>query len=164
MKKITILLFATVFTFQAFAQGKFGADSAECIKYLSYYKEYYKQKSYDEALPSWRKAYSLCPAQASQNMLIEGATLVKRLIAKNQKDPVYKAALIDTLMTLYDKRAEAFPKNAVTALNNKGIDMANYLKDDNEKLFKGYEGIIEKVQDQTKPTILLFDLNTAIEP
>ena len=25
-----------------FAQGKYGADSAECIKYLSYYKEYFK--------------------------------------------------------------------------------------------------------------------------
>ena len=29
------------------AQGKYGADSAECIKYLSYYSEYYKQKNYD---------------------------------------------------------------------------------------------------------------------
>ena len=34
------------------AQGKYGADSAECIKYLSYYTEYYKQKNYDEALPN----------------------------------------------------------------------------------------------------------------
>ena len=33
------------------AQGKFGPDSAECIKYLSYYTEYYKQKNYDSALP-----------------------------------------------------------------------------------------------------------------
>ena len=39
-----------------FAQGKYGADSAECIKYLSYYKEYFKSKNYDAALPNWRKA------------------------------------------------------------------------------------------------------------
>ena len=50
------------------AQGKYGADSAECIKYLSYYSEYYKQKNYDEALPNWRKAYNLCPPTASQNL------------------------------------------------------------------------------------------------
>ena len=35
-----------------FAQGKYGADSAECIKYLSYYKEYFKSKNYDAALPN----------------------------------------------------------------------------------------------------------------
>ena len=40
------------------AQGKYGADSANCIKFLSYYKEYYKQKDYDDALRNWRKAYS----------------------------------------------------------------------------------------------------------
>ena len=30
----------------AFAQGKYGADSAECIKYLSYYKEYFSAYRY----------------------------------------------------------------------------------------------------------------------
>ena len=53
------------------AQGKYGADSAECIKYLSYYKEYYKSKNYDSALPNWRKAYSLCPPTANQTMLVD---------------------------------------------------------------------------------------------
>ena len=46
MKKI-IVVFATVAMMlgssNVFAQGKFGADSAECIKYLSYYSEYFKQ-------------------------------------------------------------------------------------------------------------------------
>ena len=166
MKKavLAILSFAMILSgSKVSAQGKYGADSAECIKYLSYYQEYFKQKSYDEALPNWRKAYQLCPPTCSQNLLINGTTLIKRLIVKNQKNSIYKDALVDSLITLYDQRAELYPKYAVTALNNKGIDLNNYLKDDNEKLFKGYEGIIEKVQDQTKPTILLFDLNTAIE-
>lgn len=164
MKKLFVViaavaLFASV---NVSAQGKWGADSAECIKYMSYYKEYFKQKSYDEATPNWRQAYKLCPATASQNMLIEGATIIKRLIAKNQKDPVYKAALIDTLMTLYDKRAESFPKNAVTALNNKGIDMANYLKDDDARLYKEYSSIISALGDKTRPQIFLFHLNSAV--
>ena len=89
-------------------------------------------------------------------------TCSSRLIAKNQKDPVYKAALIDTLMTLYDKRAEAFPKNAVTALNNKGIDMANYLKDDNARLYKDFSAIIAANKEQTRPQIFLFNLNAAV--
>ncbi|MCQ2180140.1 MAG: hypothetical protein MJY91_08595 [Bacteroidales bacterium] len=164
MKKLFVVIAAVALFASAnvSAQGKWGADSAECIKYMSYYKEYFKQKSYDEATPNWRQAYTLCPATSSQNMLIEGATLVKRLIAKNQKDPVYKAALIDTLMTLYDKRAEAFPKNAVTALNNKGIDMANYLKDDNARLYKDFSAIIAANKEQTRPQIFLFNLNAAV--
>lgn len=164
MKKLFVVIAAVALFASAnvSAQGKWGADSAECIKYMSYYKEYFKQKSYDEATPNWRQAYTLCPATSSQNMLIEGATLVKRLIAKNQKDPVYKAALIDTLMTLYDKRAEAFPKNAVTALNNKGIDMANYLKDDNARLYKDFSAIIAANKEQARPQIFLFNLNAAV--
>ena len=62
-----------------FAQGKYGADSAECIKYLSYYKEYFKSKNYDAALPNWRKAYKLCPPTANQTMLIDGTTLIRRM-------------------------------------------------------------------------------------
>ena len=146
-----------------FAQGKYGADSAECIKYLSYYKEYYKQKAYDEAVPSWRKAYSICPATSSQNLLIDGTTLVRRLITKNAKNAQYKQALIDTLLTLHDTRAQYYPKYAVTAMNNKGTDMSNYIKDDSKRLFDGYEQIIEANKDQTKATLLLFDLQALID-
>ena len=166
MKKLTLaivtLAAAMIGSSDVFAQGKWGPDSAECIKYLSYYKEYYKQKAYDEATPNWRKAYELCPATASQNMLIEGATLVRKLIVKNQNDPAYRDALVDTLLTLHDTRAQYYPKYAVTALNNKGIDIANYVKNDYQKQFDGFEGIIANNKENTRPNILLFDLQAAI--
>ena len=166
MRKVTLVfaIFAALFLGNnLFAQGKYGADSAECIKYLSYYKEYYKQKAYDEAIPSWRKAYSICPATSSQNLLIDGTTLVRRLITKNAKNAQYKQALIDTLLTLHDTRAQYYPKYAVTAMNNKGTDMSNYIKDDSKRLFDGYEQIIEANKDQTKATLLLFDLQALID-
>ena len=59
------------------AQGKFGPDSAECIKYLSYYTEYYKQKNYDSAIPNWRKAYELCPVTSRYKILQDGTTLMR---------------------------------------------------------------------------------------
>ena len=67
MKKLSLVIAAVAVLLgtNAFAQGKYGADSAECIKYLSYYKEYFKQKNYDESFPSWRKAYQICPPTAS---------------------------------------------------------------------------------------------------
>lgn len=147
----------------ASAQGKYGADSAECIKYLSYYKEYYKQKSYDEATPNWRKAYQICPATASQNLLIEGATLVKRLITKNAKNAEYKAALVDTLVTIYKTRAEYYPKYAVTAYNNLGLDINNYVKNDPQFVYKTLEEVISINKGETKPSLLLFDLSHAID-
>ena len=68
MKKliITFLAIATLGAVNVSAQGKYGADSAECIKYLSYYKEYFKQKNYDSATPNWREAFRICPPTANQ--------------------------------------------------------------------------------------------------
>ena len=167
MKKITFALIACAALFvgsaDVFAQGKWGADSAECVKYMSYYKEYYKQKGYDSAIPNWRKAYQLCPATASQNMLIDGAVLVRRLIQKNMNNAEYRDALVDTLLAIHDTRAKYYPKYAQTALNNKGIDMSNYIKSDFNKLYTGYEGIIEANGVGTKPQIFLFDMQAASE-
>lgn len=166
MKKITLTILTLVMMsacFTANAQGKWGADSAECIKYMSYYQEYFKQKSYDSAIPSWRQAYKLCPVTASQNLLINGTTLVKRLIGQNAKNKEYKAALIDTLMTLYNARAEFYPKYSVTALNNMGIDINNYVKDNPQFQYENYEKIIEKNQEAVRSTILLFDVQAAVE-
>ena len=166
MKKITlvILTFAMMLAgTRVSAQGKYGADSAQCITNLSFYKEYFKQKNYDEAVPSWRKAYKLCPPTASQNLLIDGTTLLRRLISKNAGNASYREALVDSLLTIHDTRAQYYPKYAVTALNNKGQDLFNYVKNDPKKLYDGFEGIISNNQTETRPTILLFDLQSAID-
>ncbi len=146
-----------------FAQGKYGADSAECIKNLSFYKEYFKQSNYDASMPTWRKAYELCPPTASQNLLIDGATLVRRLISQNSRNPEYRDALIDTLLTIHEVRAQYYPTYAVTAYNNAGVDLSNYVKDNPQKLYDKFEEIVAHNQAQTRPSILLFDLQAAID-
>ena len=165
MKKIVILLVAAMAASVSVlsAQGKYGADSANCIKYLSYYQEYFKQKNYNDATPNWRKAYKACPPTANQNMLINGTSIVRRLISQNSKNAIYKEELIDTLLTLHNLRAQYYPKYAVTALNNKGLDMVNYVKGDSQKLYDGLSEIIEKNGTSTKPSIYLFNLNAAVE-
>lgn len=166
MKKVTLAIMAAAMFLlgnNANAQGKWGADSAECIKYMSYYQEYFKQKNYDEAIPSWRKAYELCPATASQNLLINGTTLVKRLIQKNANNPEYQRALVDTLMTLYKQRAEFYPKNSVTAYNNMGLDMANFVKNNPKFLYENYGKIIAANREAVRARILLFHLQSAVD-
>ncbi len=166
MKKITFLFISAILMVLggnlASAQGKYGADSAECIKYLSYYQEYYKQKNYNEAIPNWRKAFSLCPPTANQNMLVQGTTLVRQLINQNASNPEYKAALVDTLMMLHDIRAGYYPKVVTTALNNKALDLINYVKDDDQRLYNELSVIAEKNGTQTKPQVYVFIMNSVI--
>ena len=145
MKKVAIFLFSAALMIMGAdvlsAQGKYGADSAECIKYLSYYQEYFKQKNYDEAIPHWRKAFKLCPPTANQTMLINGAVMYRNLIKENFQNDVYRDALIDTLVTIDETRAVNYPKYAVTAYNNLGLDMINYVKNDNKRLYEGLSRI-----------------------
>ena len=167
MKRIVLLIsvaaLALFASSKVSAQGKFGPDSAECIKYLSYYTEYYKQKNYDSALPNWRKAYSLCPPTARYSMLSDGTTLLRQVIQKNQKDAVYRMKLVDSLMTIYDQRVEFWPKYAVSSLNNKALDMYNYLKNDPERLFAGLCDVVNQTKEDTRANIFLFQLNTAVD-
>ncbi|MCR5350998.1 MAG: hypothetical protein K6E35_00675 [Bacteroidales bacterium] len=168
MKKKLILvftLFAALSVGEVFAQGKYGtgADSATCVTNLSFYKEYFKQKNYDAAISPWRKAYKACPPTANQTMLIDGTTLLRRLISKNANNAEYCAALVDTLLTIHDTRAKYYSKYTVTTLNNKGTDMINYVKNDSKKLYDGLEGIIANNQEQVRPSILLFDMQAAAD-
>ena len=167
MKKIVLLIsvaaMALFCSSKLSAQGKYGPDSTECIKYLSYYTEYYKQKNYDSALPNWRKAYSLCPPTARYSLLSDGTTLIRNLINKNQNNPVYKQQLVDSLMTIYDQRVEFWPKYATSSLNNKALDMYNYMKDEPKKLYEGLTDVVTKIKDKTRPNIFLFQINTAVD-
>ena len=166
MKKLVIVILtisAMFLTSNIFAQGKYGADSATCITNLSFYKEYVKQKNYDEALPSWRKAYKFCPPTANQNMLIDGTTLFRRLISQNAKNASYRAALVDSLIALHKTRAQYYPKYAVQAYNNMGQDMYNFIKDNPQRLYDGMEFIINSNKHEARPSFLLYDLQAAIE-
>lgn len=165
MKKLILISLIAFFAgASALAQDdKFGPNKEECLKYISYYEEYFKQKAFDDAIPAWRQAYKLCPPASRQTILTNGTVLVRRLISKNAKNVEYRDALIDTLFTLHDQRVQFFPKYKVTALNNKGQDIFNYIKNDNERLFKEYSAIVDANRELTKPTLFVHQFNAATE-
>jgi len=164
MKKALLIFLAVMAAgFASRAQGRFGADSAECIKYLSYYEEYFKQKSYADALTNWRKAYAVCPHSSRQTLLINGATLLRQVIAKNSRNPIYREALVDSLLTLSNERIEFFPKYAVAARNAMGQDLYNYMKGDTERMYKGFEDIIANNGSDTKMTFFQYDMKAALD-
>ena len=85
MKKLRIILSLIagaliVMPNQMSAQGRFGSDSANCVKYLNFYRDSYKQGNMKEAAPLWRKAYKTCPPTARQNMFIVGQKILKYCI------------------------------------------------------------------------------------
>lgn len=164
MKKITLALLTLVVSFTGIklsAQDKYGPNADECKKYLSFYDDYYKQKNYDDALPNWRKAYAICPATASENMLIKGSTLLSRQIAKT-KDVALRNAIIDSLLTLQDQRAATYPKNAVKALNNKARYIVQYKLKDNQFVFDEIGKIIEQNQELTNFASYVPYFNAAV--
>ncbi|MBP5483758.1 MAG: hypothetical protein J6X99_05835 [Bacteroidales bacterium] len=164
MKKLTLIFFAVMAVFasqKVSAQGKYGADSAECIKYLSYYQEYYKQKNYDSALPNWRRAYAICPATASQNMFVHGTTLMTRLYNQT-KDAAHKEAIVDTILTLQDQRMATYPKKRVDILNNKGQYMINYRNADAKYIYDNLGVIVDELGSRANGSLLVNLLQASI--
>ena len=163
MKKIAILLLTLVLAVPSFAQGRFGKDSAECVKYLSYYSELVKQNNLAEAAPFWRQAFSLCPATASQNMLIHGQRILRYEIGQARKDPARYRELVDTLLMLNDIRAQVYPKNATKSLDNKAIDVVNYFGSDYETQYKLLTEILDQIKSEASPVVYVNQMKSAVE-
>lgn len=163
MKKVSFAIaIALMFVgINGFAQGKYGADSANCVTNLSYYREYFKQKNYADALPNWRRAYKYCPPTANENLLIHGTTLLN-LEAKKAKGEE-RAALVDSILTLQDQRALYFPAHATTALNNKGAYVANFLQGDPARAHGLLSEIMMNLDSQVNPSIVENDFRSVIE-
>lgn len=128
MKKQLFALVMLATSFVATAQSKFGAtpeDSLTCIENNSLYVEFYKQKNYNDAKGPWLKAVQTCP-KYSKNLYIKGSSMYKKFI-KAEKDAEKKAALIDTLMWIYDTRIENFGQRGYV-LGRKGSDLIRYDK------------------------------------
>ena len=123
MRKILVFLIASYLSLDTYASGKWGSDSVTCITNLSLYREYYKQKNYKDALTPWRWAYLNCP-QSSGNIYKNGPIIIK---AQMKADKENKAAYIDTLMQIYDRRIEFFGKEGFV-LGLKGSDLLRYEK------------------------------------
>lgn len=161
--KLAVAAFALMLSSAFFCVAQDSAD--ECLLYLSYYQEYYKQGTKDAklaAIPSWRKAYSICAPNVRQNLYIHGADLYRLLISQNSKDPQYKAALIDTLVTIHMKRAEYYPKYATKAYAALSADVNNYLKKDYEKTHDILSQVISKIGAEASPVTFLASMNAAV--
>ena len=166
MKKVVVIFSVIALLFSgvsASAYGKYGKDSAECLKYLSFYKDHFKVKNYKDALPNWRKAFKFCPPSANQTMLIDGTSLMRQEINKNKKNAQLRESLIDTLMLLHDLRMQNFPKMKSKALENKVLDMIQYRNQDKKVLYDLCKEAINENKEKTKGSIFVNYMNSSVE-
>jgi hypothetical protein len=151
--KATILLFVLPAMSQKGIEdgskyGK-GQDSINCIKNLSLYREFYKHNNYKDAIGPWRKVFSECPA-SSERMYVEGVTMYRNFIEEAPND-ARKETLIDTLMLIYDRRAEHFDGRG-NILGRKAIDLLRYRRDQISAVEEAYGYLKESIQLEQKET------------
>ena len=164
MKKIKFLIVASV-ALLASAFVSSAQETDDCMLYLSYYQEYYKQGTKDakmSALPSWRKAFASCKPGTRQNLYIHGADLYRLLIQQNAKDPEYRNALIDTLVTLHQLRAQYYPKYADKAYAALAADVNNYLKNDPDKTYSVLSEVIKSQGSASAPVTFVAQMNASV--
>ena len=143
----------------AMAQGKYGPDSANCVNSMNFYRDFLKQNDIKEAAPEWRKAFKSCPPKASQNIYIHGVTIYRYLA--NKADAATKQGIVDTLMMIYDKRAELYPKSWIKAKQNKVLDMVNYFATDDKSVFDETAEVIKRAGAELNPDLLVLQMARA---
>ncbi len=164
MKRFLLISVAFLMVSFASAQGKYGADSAECVKYLNFYQPYVKQNNLKGAMPSWRNAIRVCPPTASQNMLLDGMKILRMEIKEYKNNPIRKKELVDSLMMLHELRISTYPKYATTAKVNKASDMINYAEAGKElEVFNVIGEAIDAAQAKTSTAIIVRYMHYAIE-
>ena len=163
MKKFSIIILTLLLAVPGFAQGRYGKDSAECVKYLSYYSELVKQNNLKDDAPFWRQAFTLCPPTANQNMLINGQRIIRYEINQAKKDPARYKELVDTLLLLSDVRAQYYPKYAVKSLDNKAIDVVNFYGSDYETQYKLLTDILSQIKTEASPVVFVKQMQSAVD-
>jgi len=143
--KLFSLLVLVVFSFNAYAQDeaellKYGTDKEACEQNLSIYTEFYKQKNYVDAFKPWSYLFDNAPKR-TKNIYLHGPKIVKGLI-KTVSDEARKAALVDSLMMIYDQRNTFYPGKEAYVIGMKGADMYKYMKGSTEGLQASYEVLL----------------------
>ena len=140
-----------------------GQDSINCIKNLSLYKEFFKHNNYRDAIGPWRKVFGECPA-SSEKMYVEGVTMYRNFI-ESSPSPERTEELIDTIMLIYDRRMEYFPKRNGSILGRKGIDRLRYRRTDMDAMEEGYGYLKESInmeKNKSRDAVMVTFVNASI--
>ncbi len=127
-----------------------GEDSLKCLKNLSLFVEYVKQKSYADAIPAWEICFNECPL-ASTKIYTDGVKIMTYRI-KKEKDAAKKEELIQQLMGVYDQRIKYFGNSRKYGegyiLGRKAVDYLEYKKTEPEARVTAQEWFKKSVSER----------------
>ena len=158
MKKIALISIIALFSINVSAQ-KYGADSVKCVENLSLYRDYYKQKIYDDAFKFWSIAYKICPA-SSEKMYVDGTNLMEYKMKKAETKE-QKEAYTDSLFMIYDQRIQYFG-NECAVLGRKGTDMLRYRSNEPEPLYNTLKKSIDGCEKESEAGAIASFMNATV--
>ena len=147
----TVALVSLSTTLFAQKYGPTPADSLKCLESLSLLQTFVKQKSYDEALPYWEQAFTICPA-ASKNIYIYGVQIFRKRV-KSAADDAQRKERVDSMMMIYDTRITHFNQECFV-LGRKGVDMQRYQKEDIEAVYNTLKRSIDGCANKSEAPII----------
>ena len=131
-----------------------GEDSIRCVTNISLFVPYAKAGNFKDAYDFWKIVYDECPA-ATKDIYLHGVKIMAWKIA-NEKDAAKKAALVDDLMAVYDKRVKYFGDDNRYGkdwiVSRKAQDYVKFMGDkvDYNKLYGWLGEIINEFGDNTE--------------
>ncbi|MBO7133110.1 MAG: tetratricopeptide repeat protein [Bacteroidales bacterium] len=117
---ILMMVAGMIFSAGVFAQDDFTVN-------MSTYTEFYNQKNYKDAYPTWKWCFDNCDDKVAEkttkNVFIQGPTILENVIA--MREGAAREAAIDTLLLIYDKRIQLYGQEG-TYLGSKAIMLNKY--------------------------------------
>lgn len=117
-----------------------GEDSIRALVNLSMYKQFYKQKSYEDAIKAWRVVFYEAPI-ISKNMYMHGINMYK-LKYQKAKTVAERQKYTDSVMMIYDRRIEYFGEKGYY-LARKAVDLSSLSPDKKQEAYDLFTQSIE---------------------
>lgn len=140
-------------------------ERKENVLLYNFYKDSYVNRNWAEATRMYPEVVAKCP-RASVNIYIYGATAYKGRIAA-EKDKAKKAELVDSLLSVYDKRMEFFGDHAkygvAATYPLKAREYLTYKSDDRAGVRDIMSKAIAACGDQVDPEFVVLAFSELVE-
>lgn len=110
------------------------------------YRDFLKQKDYDQAFKYWKTAYAMAPAADGMRdyHFLDGVKLYENMLSK-ETDDTKKGEYIDTILAFYDEAASCYPKKATMYQGLKAFKLYYNYRDrtDDMEIYNQFKNIID---------------------
>ena len=131
-------------------ENKWGEDSAQTLRNLSMFNQYWQEKNYTALLPYWKYLFENAPC-VKKRITYTGPYILKKCIVSGDFDD-RKDGLIDTILLCYPKRIELYGDDG-TVLGQWGRDLAALKPDLRDSAFLMMDRSIDMLGNETDYSI-----------